>query len=516
MSIDALKSRVEPIAERIDQGYSDDPNIYQKRKKIRGAVWGFHYLEPPFLTILDSPFMQRLRYIRQTAFAHNTYVSANHHRFEHSLGVFTATKQMLDALEYNCNITVEEPYRTETKLAALIHDIGHGPFSHASEEVYGRAPVFSQISDRRFDDSVPSEELAYCLIKSNPFQSLLDSFERQCDADNISDKRISDMILGNEDGLPEDYQFLRFVINGPFDADKFDYVNRDGFFTDLDISLDTDRLLHGLELSDDRKRVIIDSGSLSALEQVYIGKSQLYSQVYHHQKVRAAAALVHRLFVRLQSLEREPIDGHSFKDPETYLALEDPDILSQNWEDKQASEYQRKLKNRELPKRALVLTYPCFPDVRSDTLSSQEYDITYNWSELRKDLRSNFGYLRSEERTIMGKSPGESANVVIDIPGEPPGAYDQDRPLIQLGKENGNVIEMNKVFPAESWANAYEAYRSRSYIFCDQNNSNIANVTEGALSWLDSHGIRVTPLAVREAKVSPKDLNWDKFINKQS
>lgn len=506
-----LRDRVDDVARRIDDGYADDPHYYSRKKKIRGAIWGFHHVSPPFLTLLDSPFLQRLRYIYQTAFAHSTYLSSHHNRFEHSVGVFTTTKEMLAAIESNCGMTIEEPYRTETKLAALLHDIGHGPFSHASEEVYGRMAAFSD-QNSRFLDAAPSEILAYCLIESSPVRSLLEDFEDRTDVGPISRDRISDMIMGHEEGLPEGYQFLRYVINGPVDADKFDYVNRDGFFTDLDVSLDTERLLHGLELSGDRKRVIVDSGSLSALEQVSIGKAQLYSQVYHHQKIRAAAAVIHRLLIRLREIGTEPVPGFSFDDPATYLLVDDTDVLGGEWDDAEVDRLIGNLKDRVLPKRALVLTYPCFPDIRDESLSSEEYRITNNWSDLRRDLRTSFEYLRSEERTILGNCSGQTRDVLLDIPAEPPGSYDEDRPLIQLGRDGGEVIKLNKVFPAESWANAYEAYRSRSYVFAEPGDGAVSNVTEGALKWLDDHGVRVKPIAVREAKVSPADISWDRFL----
>lgn len=367
--LQSLQREVDEIAEYIDKGeyvnhrYSEDPYRYSATKDIRGSFFGFHEVEPPFLTILDSPFMQRLRFIHQTTFAHFTYLSSHHNRLEHSLGVYSATKLILDAIEKNMGIEIEEPFRTEAELAALIHDIGHGPFSHASEEIYRHAPVFPVEKDR-FGDAVPSEILAFCLIKSPPFQTLLEEFQSQTDAGSISDDRVANMILGYDEGLPENYQFLRYVINGPFDADKFDYINRDGLFTDLNVSLDNQRLMRGFRVNEDRTRVVIDSGSLPALEQVFIGKAQLYSQVYHHQKVRAAASVIRRIFTHLQNADAEPIDGFNFQNPATYLALEDPDILGRKWSSNRVNEAIENFRRRRLPKRALVLTFPCFPDKR--------------------------------------------------------------------------------------------------------------------------------------------------------
>lgn len=237
--ISTLEDEVGTVARFLDNNYSEDPEIFLESKVIRDAIWNFIEIEPEYLTVLDSPFLQRLRYISQTAFASSTYPSSQHTRFEHTLGVFHCTKKFLEALEKTDQIDeIEQPFRVEAKLAALLHDIGHGPFSHTSENVYQHHDVFQDLPER-FGNAEASEILSYCLIESSPMQRILAEFERQSkEVDEIDTSHICDMILGHEAGLPEDWRFLRDVINGPFDTDKFDYINRDGYFTGLDITLD--------------------------------------------------------------------------------------------------------------------------------------------------------------------------------------------------------------------------------------------------------------------------------------
>lgn len=507
-SIGSLRSDVNEVAQEIDDGYSDNPSTYNNPKVIRDAIWDFHKVKPAYLTLLDSPFLQRLRFLSQTAFTISTYPCAQHSRFEHTLGVLNATEKMLSSLE-DSGTEIEEPRRTETKLAALLHDIGHGPFSHASETVYGRNDVFQDL-DEKFGNAFPSEILSYCLIESDPFRELLRIFQAEIEKDigEISVDNITNMILGNQDDLPDGYHFLRYIINGPFDADKFDYINRDGYFTGLEVTLDVERLLQGLRVSEKHDIMVITSKALSALEQVYIGKSQLYSQVYHHQKIRAAASIINKIFEGLEITSEEVEPGYDITNPASYLLLDENDILSGGWDNDEANRYIEKLRRRELPKRALVISHSCLPDTREE-LPKEMREISDNWRSLRGELKNNFDYRERQEKRIGEISTAAGGESIIDIPAKSPVGDSTDPPLIRMGSEDGPLLEINDVFPAESWANAHDFYRQRSYIFTDAGQEDISKITDGALEWLNDNGVRVSPLAVRDAKIDPGDLDWD-------
>jgi hypothetical protein len=112
---------------------------YTQPKILRDVKWGFNRYTTYELAILDSPPFQRLRNISQTSLAMFTYPSATHSRFEHSLGVSSIASRMLTAIE-NRGRNLDPVLRIETRLAALLHDLGHGPFSHSSEKFFEGLP----------------------------------------------------------------------------------------------------------------------------------------------------------------------------------------------------------------------------------------------------------------------------------------------------------------------------------------------------------------------------------------
>lgn len=139
------KSFVEEIEEFVSSllaGYK--PQKVKERKVIHDPIFGSNIFEPYEIAIIDSPFCQRLRRISQTDVASLVYPSANHSRFEHSLGVTTVASKILESLlrrqESDHTGLVTDPAWIEVRIGAILHDIGHGVFSHLSEEIFQDFP----------------------------------------------------------------------------------------------------------------------------------------------------------------------------------------------------------------------------------------------------------------------------------------------------------------------------------------------------------------------------------------
>lgn len=502
----ALKRLQMSVNEVIDaqlQPYLDRLPKHDDYKIIRDSIWGFHRLEPAFLLLLDSPLVQRLRHIYQTALSIHTYPTASHSRFEHSLGVYTAADRMLNAISLNNPKAIVEPKeRFEVLAAALLHDTGHGPFSHASEDVYKHSPIFQQIKDEdkaRFLNAAEAEILTYCVLKSPAFGILWDSVARQAEdigLDDDSIERMGAMIMGNDAVLPASMKPLRKIVNGPFDADKLDYIRRDGYFTGLNISVDFDRLLYGLsiaKISDDSgppvAELVINRSCISALEQVIFAKAQLYTQLYHQHKVRAAARLIRKL---IESCENEDFAGRSLRDPATYLTLDDYDMLRQSYKSDEANALVLRIKNRVLPRRALVIAYQSVEKDRGAESGA-------NWGRLRRQLLDNPSRASEAENWIAGKASVLPGNVMVDIP-KGPKLGGTENATIQLSKSQ--FAPLGKFFPAESWAAAHEAYRNVTYVFADDG-TNLKKIARAAQSWMTENGIQINDEAFRMAKLDP-------------
>jgi HD superfamily phosphohydrolase len=207
--------------------WSDFDFRYSDHKKIiRDAVFGTNELSALEVSILDLHFIQRLRGIHQTALTFFTYPSATHNRFEHSLGVSIMAARLGKSLK------VDNKTMNEIRVAGLVHDIGHGPFSHASEDVLKEFPEINDALDSNtglFSREKPHEMIGYKLLKTNAYQTFFEQLFKHYKSD-IDLQNVCSMIVGK---MSEDEQYKADIINSPFDADKLDYLVRDAHFTGI-------------------------------------------------------------------------------------------------------------------------------------------------------------------------------------------------------------------------------------------------------------------------------------------
>ena len=241
---------------------------------LRDPIWNNIRIEGPYLRLLDTPAFQRLRYVRQLGLAHLVYPGATHSRFEHALGAYHLAQETVRILrETSADAGVPELDGRIVVAAALLHDIGHYPFSHALEEL-----------------GVPHHEtVAGPLITEGAVGDILRS-EFAADAP----ERILALVRG------ESQEPLQGLISGSIDLDKIDYLKRDAMNCGVSYGeVDVDRLRHALVLVTDpatgRRAVGLKERGLSALESLLFAKYQMYRNVYWHHAVRSATAMYKRL-----------------------------------------------------------------------------------------------------------------------------------------------------------------------------------------------------------------------------
>ncbi|HEV2449907.1 MAG TPA: HD domain-containing protein [Thermoplasmata archaeon] len=249
-----------------------------ERKSIYDPVHGPIPLEGVALALLSTPMFQRLWGIRQTGFAHLVFPGANHTRLEHSLGAYFVAGRMAEAIG-------RPPEEAETiAVAALLHDVGHGPFSHTldapMQEVLGHGHERISRQEILGSASRPGD---------HPIPAMLER-------GGLSPARVAGLV--DPASGAERRSLSRALLHGPVDADRIDYLQRDAHYTGVAHgAIDAARLLDTLETGGGR--VLFAEKGRVALEGFLVGRSLMYRAVYYHKTVRAAEIMLQSAVERL-------------------------------------------------------------------------------------------------------------------------------------------------------------------------------------------------------------------------
>lgn len=262
--------------------------------EIRDPVYGFITFNEWEREIINHRVFQRLRRIRQLALTDMVYPGATHTRFEHSLGVMHLATKMYDALirnDSNKQLLAEKLNYQESglqrdkqlvRLAALLHDVGHAPFSHASEDIISKNPVTGK--------PYKHEDYTSALIKG-PLRTVIENHAINKTNFNITADEIAALIEGNPEILGERV-FWRIIISSQLDADKGDYLLRDSLHCGVKYGIyDLDRLLVTMALGIDPETedvlLGVNEGGWYVAESLVIARYQMFSQIYFHKTRRA-------------------------------------------------------------------------------------------------------------------------------------------------------------------------------------------------------------------------------------
>ncbi|MGY4539785.1 HD superfamily phosphohydrolase [Mucilaginibacter sp. UYNi724] len=241
-----------------------------KKKIINDPVYGFISIPTELVyDLIDHPYFQRLRYIKQLGMTHLVYPGALHTRFHHALG---AMHLMSLAIETLCNKGAEiSPEEKEgLMIAILLHDIGHGPFSHALEHT--------------IVDEIDHEDISILLMNK-----LNDEF----------DGKLSLAISIFTGSHPK--HFLHQLVSSQLDMDRMDYLNRDSYFTGVSEGvISSDRIIKMLTVKDDS--IAVEEKGIYSIEKFLIARRLMYWQVYLHKTVIAAEQLLCKIFTRSREL----------------------------------------------------------------------------------------------------------------------------------------------------------------------------------------------------------------------
>jgi len=287
-----------------------------KKKIINDPVYGFISIPTDLVfDLIEHPYFQRLRYIKQLGLTHLVYPGALHTRFHHALGAMHLMGMAIETLR-NKGHEVSHEEEESVIIAILLHDIGHGPFSHALEE--------------SIVEGISHEDISSMLMKRL----------------NIQFNGRLTMAIEIFNGIyPR--RFLHQLVSGQLDMDRMDYLNRDSFFTGVvEGVISSDRIIKMLNVKDDE--IAVEEKGIYSVEKFLIARRLMYWQVYLHKTVIAAEQLLAKILKRSRELAlagkpvfttpalshflRKPIGRDAFMNEdhhlEAFASLDDTDIMA--------------------------------------------------------------------------------------------------------------------------------------------------------------------------------------------
>lgn len=337
--------------------------------EIKDPVHGYVYITEAEKEIVDSYPVQRLHRLRQLAGAEYVYPGANHTRFEHSIGVmFLAGKTVENP---NLSQKIGEDEAEMVRIAALLHDVGHGPFSH----------VFEHLLDKELGKT--HEDMTKWIITNSELKDKITKI-------GYKPEEIGKLAIGTLHKPKK--TFLNQIISSAVDVDKLDFVVRDTHHTGAEYGyVDVFRLIHALDVLGEN--LAVDAGALSALESLIIARIESFKSIYFHRVGRAAQIM---LAIAMEKANTE-LGLTSFRTAEEYLAMDDYTVCTMLKNCKKSNEIIKNLERRRMLKCAYERTFYEKDAVISNIFSQEAY---------RKQIQAE----------IAQKAKVEAGTVIIDVP----------------------------------------------------------------------------------------------------
>ena len=344
--------------------------------EIKDPVHGYVYITEAEKEIIDSYPMQRLRRLRQLAGSEYVYPGANHTRFEHCVGVMYLAGKVVENPNVSRMVTDEE--MDMTRIAGLMHDVGHGPFSH----------VFEQLLIKDLDKT--HEDITSWIIEKG---ELRDKIAKM----GYKPEEVGKLAVGklHKSGKA----FLDQIISSAVDVDKQDFIVRDTFHTGAEYGfIDVFRLIHALDvLGED---LAVEQGALSALEAFMIARIESFKSIYFHRVGRAAQIM---LAMAMEKADEE-LGLTAFKTPEEYLVMDDYTVWAALKTCKASKSIIDDLEKRHMLKCAYERTF-------------------YEKDAMVSNIFGREAYRRQMQSEIANEAGVETEAVMIDVPTVPSVPY---------------------------------------------------------------------------------------------
>ncbi|WP_227375243.1 HD domain-containing protein [Haladaptatus halobius] len=384
---------------------------------IKDSVHDYVELPPVAEALLDTGPVQRLRHIKQLSTVRLVYPSANHTRFEHSVGVAHLAGRALDRLD------IESQQAKAVQAAALLHDVGHGPYGHQTEGII----------ERRLGQH--HDEVGDLLADGD----LADVLERH----DLNPDEVAALVAGDGE--------LGQLVAGELDVDRMDYLVRDAHHTGVPYgTVDYGRLLGALRFVDGE--LVLAEGNVQTAESLLVARALMNATVYRHHVSRIAGAMLERTSERLlDSTDCSPEEFRRFTDAELLATLRNCDATT---------EMADRIARRDLFKRAVWAEWEAVP------------------AEI---VAANHEEAREFEREIATTAGVPPEAVLLDNPGEPSMPESSTRVVV-----NGEVRRLGDKSPLVQGLQASQRTQWRFGVYApDEQTDEVANAARTVLGLRD-------------------------------
>ena len=393
---------------------------------IKDPLYGYIRITEVERKVIDTQPVQRLRRIKQLSGAEYAYPAANHTRFEHSLG----TMYLAGVLAQSIPVDLSDQEVQKIRLAALLHDVGHAPFSHLFE------PLLTKYLGKTHED------MAFWIITESELSSALRA--EGFDPDEIGKLAVGK--LGDSQ-----HPFLDQIIRSSVDVDKMDFIVRDSYHTGAGYGyVDIFRLIYTMDILDGN--LAVDVTAIPTLETFLLARLESFRAIYFHRAARAVQIMM------LKALEqaRDELDIEKIKTPETYLTLDDYYVWSILKRCKKSRGIMHDIEQRRLLKCAYERTFFAKDELFASVLTNEA---------VRKQI----------EDEIAAKARVSSEDVSIDVPSLPSVPYHyaieiepMDIPVFSKTKSGEKIsqrlTELSKVVDVlKVFMNVIRVYTKESY-----------------------------------------------------